>query len=447
MVSPSKNAGPRGMTETIPVEVGTGKLSPIFSKRTQERSDTTKGFVCLNDQQPDKMCNDYRVRFSCPPSYCDEDACWTEWYDRDDPSGTGDDETLSYLHKENPGKICENPLAIEAQTLAGLSVADAGEVIHKRDTTTGFVCRNKDQPDDKKCSDYRVRFSCTPPYCATEECWTKWFDRDDPSATGDHETLPDLRKENPGKICPKPAGIQAQTLDGLSVARAGNVIKTKDTTSGFACVNADQPDGKKCSDYRVRFSCPESYCDKDACWTKWYDRDNPSGTGDWESLEDFHKENPGKICPKPLAIEAQTLAGLSVAEAGDVILRQDTTSGLICRNEDQPDGKTCSDYRVRFTCPPPYCDEDVCWTQWYDRDDPGGTGDWECLADFHKERPGEICEHPLYIEAVTTDTNTPSTSTGDIIFMSNPSKGFFCRNEDQECGGCLDYKVRFGCPC
>ncbi|XP_056284407.1 mucin-5B-like isoform X3 [Pseudoliparis swirei] len=368
--------------------------------------------------------------------------CWTEWFDRDDPSGSGDWETLVDLHKVHPGKICPKPAAIEAQTLTGLSVAAAGEVI-QIDTTSGFVCRNKDQPD-KRCNDYRVRFSCPASFCDTDVCWTKWFDRDNPSGSGDWETLVSLHKENPGKICPKPTAIEAQTLTGLSVAAAGEVIQISDTTTGFVCRNEDQPD-KRCNDYRVRFSCPASFCDRDVCWTKWFDRDDPSGSGDWETLVDLHKENPGKICPKPAAIEAQTLTGLSVAAAGEVI-QIDTTKGFVCRNKDQPDQK-CNDYRVRFSCPASFCDTDVCWTDWYDRDDPSGNGDWETLVDLQKENPGEICEHPLHIEAVTTDTNTPSTSTGDKIFLFCPSKGFICRNEDQECDKCLDYKVRFGCSC
>lgn len=57
------------------------------------------------------------------------------------------------------------------------------------------------------------------------------------------------------------------------------------------------------------------------CWTDWFDRDDPSGTGDWEVLYNLRKENPGKICPKPIDIEATTLSGLSVAAAGDVIYK------------------------------------------------------------------------------------------------------------------------------
>ncbi|XP_033504915.1 uncharacterized protein LOC117270972 [Epinephelus lanceolatus] len=182
------------------------------------------------------------------------------------------------------------------------------------------------------------------------------------------------------------------------------------------------------------------------CWTDWFDRDDPSGTGDWETLYNLRKENPGKICSKPQDIEAQTLSGLSVAAAGDVIYKSDTTSGFICRNQDQSK-KMCNDYRVRFSCHPPFCGGGVCWTKWYDRDDPSGTGDWELLSNLKKENPGQICEHPLYIEAVTTDTMTPAISTGEILHIYNPTQGFVCRNTDQKSGTCRDYKVRFGCPC
>ncbi|XP_037605983.1 uncharacterized protein LOC119476638 [Sebastes umbrosus] len=183
------------------------------------------------------------------------------------------------------------------------------------------------------------------------------------------------------------------------------------------------------------------------CWTDWFDRDDPTGTGDWEALNNLRNENPGKICPKPVDIEAQTLTGLSVAATGDVIYKSDTYAGFICRNEDQTKTKMCSDYRVRFSCHPPFCGGGVCWTKWYDRDDPSGTGDWELLSNLRTENPGQICATPLYIQAVTTDTMTPAIATGEILHILNPTQGFVCRNMDQKSGTCRDYKVRFGCPC
>ncbi|XP_059212886.1 mucin-5AC-like [Centropristis striata] len=182
------------------------------------------------------------------------------------------------------------------------------------------------------------------------------------------------------------------------------------------------------------------------CWTQWFDRDNPSGTGDWETLSSLLKANPGKICTQPIGVEAKTLSGLTAAAAGDVIFKSDTTSGFVCRNKDQPKKKWCNDYRVRFSCPPSFCDK-VCWTRWYDRDNPSGTGDWELLTHLRKENPGQICDNPLQMDVVTTDTLTPATSTGEIFRINNPSQGFACRKIDQKSRKCRDYKVRFGCPC
>lgn len=55
------------------------------------------------------------------------------------------------------------------------------------------------------------------------------------------------------------------------------------------------------------------------CWTDWFDRDNPSGSGDWEILSALRKEYPEKICKNPLQIEVQTTSGVSVASTGNVI--------------------------------------------------------------------------------------------------------------------------------
>lgn len=194
---------------------------------------------------------------------------------------------------------------------------------------------------------------------------------------------------------------------------------------------------------------PCGYTTHIRCWTDWFNRDDPSGSGDWETLSDLHKENPGKICRKPIGIEAKTLSGLSLLAAGDVTYRNDSKTGFVCRNKDQPGRKRCNDYRVRFVCHPPFCGGGVCWTKWYNQDNPSGTGDWEQLSKQRQKTASkdEICDLPLYIEAVTTDTNTPAMNTGQKFFAYNPTEGFICRNKDQRYGKCRDYKVRYGCPC
>ena len=95
-------------------------------------------------------------------------------------------------------------------------------------------------------------------------------------------------------------------------------------------------------------------------WTQWFDRDNPSGTGDWETLDALRIENPGEICDNPTQIECQTLDGTDYTETGqDVTCSIDT--GLICLNSENTGG--CEDYNIRVYCesvePTLVCGEEV----------------------------------------------------------------------------------------
>ncbi|XP_077363302.1 mucin-5AC-like [Festucalex cinctus] len=408
-------------------------------------SDTRRGFICKISDQPKGYCADYQVRFLCPLEFCQPEECWTPWFDRDDPSATGDHETLSALHKENPGKICDHPIKIEVKTKSGASVGSTGDVIHVSDPRAGFVCRNRDQPNNGQCSDYKVRFLCQFEFCKAKECWTPWFDRDDPSGTGDYETLSSLHKENPSKICDHPIKIEVKRKSGAFVGSTGDAIRVADAHRGFICKNGDQPPSGYCADYKVRFLCPLDFCEPKECWTPWFDRDNPSGTGDYETLSSLHKENPSKICDHPLKIDVKTTSGASVGSTGDVIHVSDTLTGFICKIRDQPHNGRCADYQVRFLCPLEFCESEVCRTPWLDRDDPSGTGDFETLKDLYVEKPNEICRLPLGIEVQTVAGNTVA-STGDVIAFADTTTGFICKNADQKRGRCTDYKVRFICP-
>ena len=49
------------------------------------------------------------------------------------------------------------------------------------------------------------------------------------------------------------------------------------------------------------------------CWTRWLDRDDPSLTGDWETLNYFPE---AQVCPRPVGIECQTTSGQPYESAG-----------------------------------------------------------------------------------------------------------------------------------
>ncbi|XP_074522992.1 cell migration-inducing and hyaluronan-binding protein isoform X1 [Halichoeres trimaculatus] len=84
------------------------------------------------------------------------------------------------------------------------------------------------------------------------------------------------------------------------------------------------------------------------------------------------------------------------------------------------------------------------WTEWFDRDDERGSGDWEKLSDLHKAYPDRLCSAPLDIQAETHD-GTPASQTGDVIHKNDKDYGFVCLNKDQAHGLCQNYRVRFLC--
>lgn len=171
-------------------------------------------------------------------------------------------------------------------------------------------------------------------------------------------------------------------------------------------------------------------------WTAWLDRDNPSGSGDYETFNDF--VNAGQIDPAciPIDIQCQTTGGTDWTQACENYTCSPTVGG-VCRNSQQPD-LFCQDYRVRFRC--------ASWTGWLDRDNPSGSGDYETRTDFLSS--GQLpttCTAPGGIECQTT-SGTDWSLTGEV-YTCNTSVGGACRNSQQPDFFCLDYRARFLCPC
>jgi len=109
------------------------------------------GAVCLNSQQADGTCDDYEVRFVCPP-----EELWTPWMNRDDPSGNGDGEHLNALRAEGH-QVCESPIGVQCRRKDGVDYTATGEKVTCR--PAGGECLNSQQADGN-CDDYEVRFAC-----------------------------------------------------------------------------------------------------------------------------------------------------------------------------------------------------------------------------------------------------------------------------------------------
>lgn len=125
------------------------------------------GFICKNNNQGDGRCDNYEVRYCCPPKvqgvvgYCDpEKDEWTPWDSRDRPSGSGDWETRSdYRHRGTCASEAAAPKAIQARLVRTKQpYSISGETV-SISPGSGFVCKNRDQ-GDKYCDDYEVRYCC-----------------------------------------------------------------------------------------------------------------------------------------------------------------------------------------------------------------------------------------------------------------------------------------------
>uniref|UniRef100_A0A4W3I6Y4 WxxW domain-containing protein n=1 Tax=Callorhinchus milii TaxID=7868 RepID=A0A4W3I6Y4_CALMI len=141
-------------------------------------------------------------------TFLDSEPCYTQWFDRDNPSGNGDYETTPEINNEYPDKICKKPISCEVQTTHGTPA--------ELTIIGGFSCENKHQ-NGGKCKDYKIRYKCPEDFCKDDTCYTKWFDRDNPSGNGDFETTPEIQQEYPDQICKDPISCEVQTTEGTPV--------------------------------------------------------------------------------------------------------------------------------------------------------------------------------------------------------------------------------------
>ncbi|RMH21282.1 MAG: hypothetical protein D6696_06150 [Acidobacteria bacterium] len=89
-------------------------------------------------------------------------------------------------------------------------------------------------------------------------------------------------------------------------------------------------------------------------WTRWLNRDGPSGSGDFETLRDHRRESPREVCEKPINIECRVKGSGVVVKTGvlpdGVVFTCDKRVGGVCDNRKQKRGVRCRDYEVRFAC-------------------------------------------------------------------------------------------------
>ncbi|XP_078526840.1 cartilage intermediate layer protein 2 [Lissotriton helveticus] len=97
---------------------------------------------------------------------------------------------------------------------------------------------------------------------ATE--WTSWFNVDHPGGDGDYETLDAIRFYYRERLCARPIALEARTTEWVLPEETGEVVHYS-PEKGFWCINREQPDDGRCSNYHVRFQCPYDQL----YWSQW----------------------------------------------------------------------------------------------------------------------------------------------------------------------------------
>ncbi|XP_074834392.1 cartilage intermediate layer protein 2 [Carettochelys insculpta] len=93
-------------------------------------------------------------------------------------------------------------------------------------------------------------------------------------------------------------------------------------------------------------------------WSSWFNVDHPGGEGDYESLEAVRFYYPARVCARPVSIQARTTEWQLPEDVGELV-HYSPEKGFWCLNREQPGGKTCSNYHVRFLCP-----AGASWGEW-----------------------------------------------------------------------------------
>ena len=87
---------------------------------------------------------------------------WTSFHNGDDPSGSGDQETLRDFLYKNQNQTCENPTAVDARVVGNRThYTQTGQVVTINRDKTLFECYDNQQRNGEQCLDYEARFCCS----------------------------------------------------------------------------------------------------------------------------------------------------------------------------------------------------------------------------------------------------------------------------------------------
>ena len=180
----------------------------------------------------------------------------------------------------------------------------------------------------------------------------RWINRDVPGDDGaEVETFTSSKSFPASQLsCGVPTVLEAHTVGSTANFSTTDLAGLPDKLSifnareGLVCLSSDQPGGRQCNNYSVKYQC------SDGSWSGVYDVDSPTFGGDYEQ-----RTSQANVCSsKPGMTAIAIQATVAVNGVTKIIngpadrLAQFSPTGLVCRNSEQPNGASCSNYVVRY---------------------------------------------------------------------------------------------------
>jgi hypothetical protein len=185
----------------------------------------------------------------------------------------------------------------------------------------------------------------------------RWINRDNLADVIDIETFTASKVNFPVTQynCGVPTVIEAHAVGTNLVFSSDKInsipdkLRAFNLRDGLLCLDADQPAGKKCSNYAFSYQCD----DQGMGTAIWQNDTNANDDGDHEERTPALTAQIRAACggKDPVGITAYVVVnnsyGVGIQGPNDK-LQQFSPTGLVCKNSDQTNGQSCSNYVARY---------------------------------------------------------------------------------------------------
>uniref|UniRef100_A0A8D2D2J5 Mucin-2 n=1 Tax=Sciurus vulgaris TaxID=55149 RepID=A0A8D2D2J5_SCIVU len=316
---------PRAPHTSTPVHTSLSTSSPTQTPKT------TSGATSVSATPPGTSQVTALPTLGTSTVSCAQEFChWTQWMDGSYPGpgrDSGDFDTF-YKLRSLGYKFCERPTRVQcrAQFFPDTPLEELGQQV-TCNTREGLICLNKDQLPPI-CYNYEIRVQCCE---LVDHCTISANSSRITSSTSVHTVSPTSSRET--------SSTSAHTVSPISTS-------TPTASTGHTTAPGSTPSPP-----------PNTDCQPQCSWTKWFDVDSPDPGphgGDAETYSNILRRGE-RLCRRAeditrLECRAENHPEVSIETLGQVV-QCDPDVGLVCRNRDQegPLG-TCLNYEVRVLC-------------------------------------------------------------------------------------------------